>query len=548
MLKALFDKVYNFVTWFMTEHRGWFVIFFVLPISLAFDFIFAIRAWAIMKFYSAPELHESRVKDIQKQIKDLAANGDTRPLCTARGGWQSISPGYRSYKSKSAQVKINLFDILSIDEEAMTVKVEPMVNMGQLTHFLVPKGYTLPVLPEMDDLTVGGLVMGVGIESSSHKHGLFNDKNNLLECEIITGDGEVIRCSEKENKDLYDAIPWSYGTLGFLASATLKIIPCKEYVHIKYITCTTREESVETFRHFSEQANPPDFVEALAYSATDMVVMPAWFSNQSERPNLPVNVQSRWYKPWFYKYVESFLKMPSRAKNDPVYEELIPLRDYYHRHTKAIFWELEQIIPVGNHPLFRLLLGWAVPPKVSFLKLTQTKALQKLYETQHVIQDMLVPTSKMDESLEVFDKVYEVYPLWVCPYKAFDYSDKKTNTPHRSFLRKPTDVPKGYDYEMYVDLGAYGIPKAVLDKKPFDAIECGRKVETFIRKIRGFQMLYADSYLSEDEFRDMFDHDHYDAMRRKYDQSGKFPSVYQKVCKKAARFWESQGADAKKTK
>ena len=59
--------------------------------------------------------------------------------------------------------------------------------------------------------------------------------------------------------------------------------------------------------------------------------------------------------------------------------EIVPLRDYFHRHTKSIFWELEQIIPVGNHPLFRFLLGWAVPPKVSFLKLTQTEALQKMY-------------------------------------------------------------------------------------------------------------------------------------------------------------------------
>jgi len=544
MFKATFDKVWNFATWFMTEHRGWFVIIFVLPISLLFDLFFYFRAFVIMKLYSAPQLHETRVKEIQQQIKDLAAKGDKRPLCTARGGWQSISPGYRSYKSKSAQIKINLFDILSLDEKEMTVRVEPMVNMGQLTHFLIPKGYTLPVLPEMDDLTVGGLVMGVGIESSSHKHGLFNDKNNLLECEIITGDGAVIRCSERENKDLFDAIPWSYGTLGFLASATLRIIPCKEYVHIKYIPVTTK--GTATFREICEANDPPDFVEALGYSATDMVVMPAWFTTREERPHLPVNVQSRWYKPWFYKYVQSFLALPTRSDNDAVYEELIPLRDYYHRHTKAIFWELEQIIPVGNHWLFRLLLGWAVPPKVSFLKLTQTKALQEMYEKQHVIQDMLVPTSKMAESLEVFDKLYDVYPLWICPYKSFDYSDEKA--PHRSFLRKPEEVVKDKNYEMYVDLGAYGIPRAVLDKKPFDAVETALKVETFIREIKGFQMLYADSYLTEEEFRQMFDHSHYDTMRRKFDKGGRFPSVYQKVCKKAARFWENSGSDAKKNK
>jgi delta24-sterol reductase len=34
------------------------------------------------------------------------------------------------------------------------VRVEPMVTMGQLTAALLPSGFTLPVLPELDDLTV----------------------------------------------------------------------------------------------------------------------------------------------------------------------------------------------------------------------------------------------------------------------------------------------------------------------------------------------------------------------------------------------------------
>ena len=91
--------------------------------------------------------------------------------------------------------------------------------------------------------------------------------------------------------------------------------------------------------------------------------------------------------------------------------EIIPLRDYYHRHTKSIFWELEQIIPVGNHWLFRLLLGWAVPPKVSFLKLTQTEALRKMYEEQHVIQDMLVPISAMANPLLCLRKIWHLPAL-----------------------------------------------------------------------------------------------------------------------------------------
>ncbi len=37
------------------------------------------------------------------------------------------------------------------------VKVEPLVTMGQLSATLEPLGWSIPVLPELDDLTVGNL-------------------------------------------------------------------------------------------------------------------------------------------------------------------------------------------------------------------------------------------------------------------------------------------------------------------------------------------------------------------------------------------------------
>ena len=47
--------------------------------------------------------------------------------------------------------------------------MEPMVTIGELNDYLIKKGWMLPVVPELDDLTIGGLVMGGGIETTSHK-------------------------------------------------------------------------------------------------------------------------------------------------------------------------------------------------------------------------------------------------------------------------------------------------------------------------------------------------------------------------------------------
>ena len=48
------------------------------------------------------------------------------------------------------------------------------------------------------------------------------------------------------------------------------------------------------------------------------------------------------------------------------------MREYLLRHDKAIFWVIESMIPFGNHPLFLFFLGWMLPPKPAFMKLTTT--------------------------------------------------------------------------------------------------------------------------------------------------------------------------------
>lgn len=526
---AVMEALKGFAADFATEHRGIFVTIFVLPISLLFDVFFTVRAWLVLKFYSAPKLHEQRVKGIQKQLRAWQDSGANTKLCTSRGGWQSISPSLREYKASSTTIDINLFDILELNKEEGWVRVEPMVNMGMISHFLVPHNLTIPVLPEMDDLTVGGLFMGVGIETSSHKYGLFND--TVIEAEVILADGQVMVCSKTQNRELFDALPWSYGTLGFLASVKIAVIPSKKWVKIEYIPCKTQAQGAKLFSELCCAQEPAQFVEALAYSKEEMVVMPANFCDESEVESAKTNRIGLWFKPWFYKHVEAFLH-----KDAERFTEYIPTRDYYHRHTKSIFWELEEIIPWGNNPLFRLLLGWAVPPKVSFLKLTQTQAIKDLYDRSHVIQDMLVPMSKFAEAYNVFDQEYDIYPLWLCPYRAVSYKDEEA--PHRCFLKEPKKLTKGKDYldgdkevsyEMYVDLGAYGIPRTVKEKKPFDIVDVSRKVERAVHSMDGFQMLYATSFMTFEEFKEMFDHRHYHAMKEKYDPKSAFPQVYGKM-------------------
>ena len=88
--------------------------------------------------------------------------------------------------------------------------------------------------------------------------------------------------------------------------------------------------------------------------------------------------------------------------------------------------------------------------------------------------------------------------------------------------------PTGTVDEMYVDMGAYGNPKTA----DYHHVTTSRAVEEHVRKVGGFQALYADCYMTREEFRDMFDHGTLDRLRDQYACTKAFPEPYDKVCKK----------------
>ncbi|XP_031567980.1 delta(24)-sterol reductase-like [Actinia tenebrosa] len=487
------------------QQRWIFVCLFLLPLSVVYEVVMHMRNWLAFKLYSSPQRHQQRVKKVQEQVKRWKEEGQQRPMCTARPGWMTVSLRVGKYKATHERIDINLMDVLEVDTKSRVVRVEPLVTMGQLSSTLLPLGWTISVLPELDDLTVGGLIMGCGIESSSHKYGLF--QHICVGFDVVLADGSLVHATKEENSDLFYSIPWSHGTLGFLVAAEIKIIPAKKYVHIHYQPVYGKEETTRAFEQESRKVEENEFVEGLVYSENEAVVMTGTFTDTPESDK--INAIGYFWKPWFFKHVEKYLK----AKETKV--EYIPLRHYYHRHTRSLFWELQDIIPFGNHVVWRCLLGWTMPPKISLLKLTQGEILRRLYEQHHVVQDMLVPIETLAQALSCFHKEFELYPLWLCPM----YLPSIPGMVH----------PQGAKGQMYVDIGGYGSPKV----KDFNATRCLRNVEAFVREVHGFQMLYADSYMTREEFRQMFDHTLYDKLRKELDCHKAFPEVYDKVSRSA---------------
>lgn len=491
----------NLIEYLLIHHR-WIIASILLPISTLFRVFLYVRNWVAFNFQGARRKHEDKVADVQRQVLEWHKSGRNKPICTGRPGWMTMSLHNPKYKNRLYKVNINLRDIVRVDIERKVVILEPLVTVGQISSLLLPLGWTLPIMPELEDLTIGGLIMGTGVETSSHKYGLFQHICNRFE--VVLSDGSVVHCSKNENEDLFYSLPWSHGTLGLLVSAEIQIVPAKKFVKVHYQPVSSMKELMNMVAFETRRKDRSDFVEGIMFSPNKAVIMTADMTDEVERYR--VNKIGRWYKPWFFKHVETYTRKEGT--------QYIPLVDYYHRHSRSLFWEIQLIIPFGNHFVFRWLFGWMLPVSVGLMKLTESKTINAMYEKHHTVQDMLVPLKRLQDTLEFFDENLKVYPLWICPF----------NLPSNpGFVH-----PEGNSSEMYVDIGAYGEPQV-----KFNAVESTRKVEEYVRNNKGFQMLYATTYMTKEEFRKMFDHTIYDKVRNEQKCMDAFPDVYDKVSYKA---------------
>ena len=93
----------------------WVFVMFLLPLSLCYDIYHYARSFIVFKLNSAPKQHLKKVAKIQAQVRKWRDSGMTKPMCTARPGWQTISPQNMMYKSRMHGIHINLVDILEVD-------------------------------------------------------------------------------------------------------------------------------------------------------------------------------------------------------------------------------------------------------------------------------------------------------------------------------------------------------------------------------------------------------------------------------------------------
>jgi FAD/FMN-containing dehydrogenase len=385
--------------------------------------------------------------------------------------------------------------VLGLDRAARTVEVEGLTTYETVVRYCLEHGFLPLVAPELKHITVGGATVGIGIESTCYRYGFVHD--GLREADVLLPDGKIVTArADNEHADLFDALPNSYGTLGYILRAKIALHRASRYVHLHVEKFRNPAKYLEAMRVATES---PDlqFVEGLFFQDNRYFLMTGRFVDKV--PHCDDIVR----RSVFYRLVET--------RRD-IYLKTF---DYIFRYDPDWFWNVPE---TGFFNLFRRYAPerWRNSAFYTRYVATKRKALGALGvrddRTEPLIQDWEVPWGHGEELIRfaIGNVDLGARPWAAVPIKA---------------PRQPTLYPIKPN-ELYFNLGCYcqvqrpdGMEPyhytKILDRKCFD--------------LGGIKMLYSSSFLGEAEFDALYNGAAYRKLKAKYDAAGNAQTLYKKV-------------------
>jgi delta24-sterol reductase len=176
------------------------------------------------------EQHNDAVRAISRRVREFYAV--RQPYRIYHGSTNTTRTSNRR-PDNTVDVS-SLGHVLDVDVARQTALVEPNVPMDRLVAATLARGLVPLVVMEFPGITVGGGFSGMGGESSTFKHGLFEATVNWIE--IVIPNGEIMTASriKDENTDLFWGAASAFGTLGVVTLLEVQLQPAKPYVQLTY--------------------------------------------------------------------------------------------------------------------------------------------------------------------------------------------------------------------------------------------------------------------------------------------------------------------------
>jgi FAD/FMN-containing dehydrogenase len=404
--------------------------------------------------------------------------------------------------------------VLSIDVDARTADVLGMTTYEDLVDATLAVGLMPLVVPQLRTITLGGAVTGLGIESSSFRHGLPHE--SVMELDILTGAGEVVTVTnapDDPHRDLFLAFPNSYGSLGYALRLRIELMPVRPFVVLRHVPVGSAAEAADLMERIADSGEhdgtPVDFLDGTVFGPDEHHLTLGTWADE-----LPAGVGA----PSDYTGMEIYYRSIRSRRTD-----VLTVHDYIWRWDTDWFW-CSRAFGAQNPALRRIWPASKLRSDVywKLVALDRRAGLSRHITRlrgqpprEEVIQDIEVRVDRLAEFLDFFHREVGISPIWLCPLRS---RDGRTRWP--LYEMDPA--------ALYVNVGFWSTVAVPPGAKPAEG-RINRSIEAEVTRLGGRKSLYSTAYYPRDEFADLYGGASYADVRGRYDPEGRLTDLYRKV-------------------
>ncbi|VXB29310.1 FAD-binding oxidoreductase [Nocardioides sp. AX2bis] len=397
-----------------------------------------------------------------------------------------------------------LTGVIGVDPATRTAQVQGMCTYEDLVAATLVHGLVPLVVPQLRTITLGGAVTGLGIESTSFRHGLPHE--SVREMDVLTGDGQVV--TTRPGDPLFDAFPNSYGSLGYATRLEIDLEEVPAYAalrHVRFHDAAALSAAVATVvatgEHDGERV---DGLDGVVFAPDELYLTLARWTDRKPVDGEPLSD---------YAGQQVFYRSIQERTTD-----LLTVEDYLWRWDTDWFWCSGAF--GAQHPVLRRL--WPRRWRRSdayhrLLGLDQRFGIADRLDRragrpqrERVVQDVEVPLDRLGEFLSWFDEHVGMRPVWLCPLVA-----------RRDWPTYP--LAPG---ETYVNVGFWGTVHVGPDAPDGPT---NRAIEARVHELGGHKSLYSEAYYDRATFDSLYDGATLAAVSTVTDPDGRLTSLFDKA-------------------
>ncbi len=209
---------------------------------------------------------DARVKVLSTdEISAVMRHAHARNLpVTVRGSGTGLVGGAVPVEGGILLDTSGMTHILELDEQNMTLTLEPGVLLMDVAKYVEPRGFFYPPDPGEKTATIGGNISTNAGGMRAVKYGVTRDYVRALE--VVFADGTVATLGGKVAKNssgyaLKDLVVGSEGTLAVVAKATLRLLPLPKFKVSLLVPFPDLEKAVSAVPSVIRASSVPTAVE-----------------------------------------------------------------------------------------------------------------------------------------------------------------------------------------------------------------------------------------------------------------------------------------------